>query len=155
MELPINEFKNQNYVDLKDIINSFYGKAIEFTVNENCPNCGKIDKVNNITTICTLPKYLIIHFRRTVYNRYIRTHINYENDLSINCSTNNKYEYGLNGVIFYHSNSSYYSNSGYYKASCRYGNNWYYFNDSFVDKNDHHHPNTYKGEIILFYEMNN
>ena len=112
LELPINEFKNRHSVNLKDIINSFYGKAIEFIENECCPNCGEIKKVNIITTICTLPRYLIIHFRRTVNNRYIDLEINYEDkiELSQNIfnSTGNKYIFNLCGVIFFHC-SSYYS----------------------------------------------
>ena len=154
LELPINEFKNRHSVNLKDIINSFYGKAIEFIENECCPNCGEIEKVHIITTICTLPRYLIIHLRRTVNNRYIDLDIDYEDkiELSQNIlnSTGNKCIFNLCGVIFFHC-SSYYSKYNHYTASCLCDKDWYHFNDSYVEIDSH--PASYKGEIILFYEQ--
>ena len=156
LELPINEFKNKCDVDLKDIINSFYGKAIEFTENENCPKCGEIDKVNNITTICTLPKYLIIHFRRTVNNRYISININYGDKIYIpknilDCSNdkNLKLHYSLRGVIEHSGNNI----SGHYRAIClnNEDQSWNTFSDTNITT-----CTNYKSKIaiILLYELN-
>jgi ubiquitin C-terminal hydrolase len=156
LEIPINEFKDKRRVNLKDIIDSFYGKEIEFIENESCSKCGEIEKVKIITTICTLPKYLIIHFRRTVNNRYIDLDIDYEDKIDFSqkmpkFSTDNKCEFNLCGVIFYNS-SSFYSKYGHYTASCLCDKDWYHFNDSYIEIDKF--PNIYKGEIILFFEKN-
>ena len=157
LELPINEYENKHSMDLKDIMNSFYGKMIEFIENESCPNCGEIGKVNVITTICTLPKYLIIHFRRTVDNRYIDLDINYEDkiDLSQNISKsstccNLKNQYSLKGVIEHSGDNKY----GHYMAICFSDNtqSWNTFSDTNIICNTNYKS---KIAIILLYELNN
>ena len=157
LEIPINEFKDKRRVNLKDIIDSFYGKAIEFIENESCSKCGEIEKVKIITTICALPKYLIIHFRRTVNNRYIDLDIDYEDkiDFSQNIpkfSTDSKLknQYSLKGVIEHSGNNKY----GHYMAIC-FNNNtqsWNTFSDTNIICNTNYKS---KIAIILLYELNN
>jgi ubiquitin C-terminal hydrolase len=157
LEIPINEFKDKRRVNLKDIIDSFYGKEIEFIENESCSKCGEIEKVKIITTICTLPKYLIIHFRRTVNNRYIDLDIDYEDKIDFSqkmpkfsTDSNLKNQYSLKGVIEHSGNNKY----GHYMAIC-FNNNtqsWNTFSDTNIICNTNYKS---KIAIILLYELNN
>ena len=145
LELPIYYINKKNdEVNIEEILKYNFGQKKE---NDN--------QTYDITTICRLPKYLIIFFNRTVNNKYLDLQINYKENidispyLSFKKNHDNNYKFKLYGIMHY---STYNSKGGHYTASSLHNKKWYHFNDSYVE--DDFYIDKYKNEIILMYERN-
>ena len=173
LELSIYNYKDLESVKLEKILSDFYGKKLSNKNKQYCYKCKNETTNYNITTIYSLPKYLIIYFGRTIDNEYINLNIEYEETLKLspyirapkkykndnsdlfNIESkesefdDNKNEYSLCNIIHY--NSSYNSKSGHYTATCLCDDDWYHFNDSFISE-ENEISDFYNREIILFYE---
>ena len=173
LELSIYNYKDLESVKLEKILSDFYGKKLSNKNKQYCYKCKNETTNYNITTIYSLPKYLIIYFGRTIDNEYINLNIEYGKTLKLspyirapkkykndnsdlfNIESkesefdDNKNEYSLCNIIHY--NSSYNSKSGHYTATCLCDDDWYHFNDSFISE-ENEISDFYNREIILFYE---
>lgn len=140
LELPLYFLdKECSDIDLNDILKNYLEK-------KNNDDGETYDR----TIIYKMPEYLIIFFNRKNNEEYLNIDINYnfEEDFSDYCPKNSgNHKYKLSGIIHYGSDTSDY---GHYTATCKVGNDWYFFNDSFISKEEKKEE-FYKNVIILFY----
>lgn len=157
LEIPIYEDGNKNKdkpLDINSLLNKFFDEKKD--LDEICPNCKK--NFFYKTSINSLPKCLIIFFRRD-YSNYKRNYINinpkmpisiekYLYDKSLN--NNNQFYYHLKGIIFY----SYYKKFvSHYKATCFVNNRqWFSFNDNYCERLKVLSIEKNENPVILFYE---
>ena len=145
LELPIYYLDKEYYKIY--IENIFKNNFLEKKDNDD-------GQTYDITTIYRLPKYLIVFLNRTVNNRYLDMKVIYKKSIDLTPYINSKQNkekknniYNLCGIIEYH---TYNSKNGHYTATSLCGNQWYFFNDSFIKEKDD--IDDLDNEIILAYE---
>ena len=145
LELPIYYLDKEYYKIY--IENIFKNNFLEKKDNDD-------GQTYDITTIYRLPKYLIVFLNRTVNNRYLDMKVIYKKSIDLTPYINSKQNkekknniYNLCGIIEYH---TYNSKNGHYTATSLCGNQWYFFNDSFIKEKDD--IDDLDDEIILAYE---
>ena len=136
----MNLAKSGKDIKFEDIIYNY------FQNNENidgeCKYCGKNEIYEKIN-MYSLSKYLIFYFGRTINDKYINNQIIFPDEFEFD--EKNRYE---NISIMYYSNFD--KKIGHYTASCKCDNDWYYFNDIYVEKGKY--GNTNSKPIILIYK---
>ena len=141
IELPIiNLAKRGNDIKFEDIIENYFTK--EQNIDGECNNCGK-NEIYETIDIISLSKYLIFYFGRTINDKYINNQIIFPNTFDFDEKT--RYE---NTSVMYYTKFS--KTIGHYTASCKCDGDWYYFNDTYVEKGKNSNSN-FK-PIILIYE---
>ena len=164
LELSIYKYKNLESVKLETILSDFYGKKLVNKNKQYCNICKNETTNYNITTIYSLPKYLIIYFGRTIDNKYINLNIEYEETLKLSIDSYpqdnyyfsylknlfvNQKSYKLQGIIEHFGNNE----SGHYTSICLIKDKyWYHFNDDIYEPSniDYKSGNAF----ILLYKLN-
>ena len=157
LEMPIYEdgnIDNDKPLDINSLLNEFFDE--KKNLDETCPQCQ--ENLFCKTSINSLPKCLIIFFRRD-YSNYKRNNININLKKPINfekylydksLDTNNQFYYHLKGIIFYSYYKKYVSH---YKATCLVNNSkWFSFNDNSCEELKKLSIQKDENPIILFYE---
>ena len=151
LDLPII---NENIIirKLEDCLNSYLiTKDKSHTQGFECPNCGE-RYLSHLASLIKLPKILVINLKRvgetTVYYHEIEIpqFINTKLIEKLN-SFNKKYE--LIGFVKHLGNEKNGHNISF--AKNLFDNNWYSFNDTFVNK-ENNFPSTDKS-FLLFYQI--
>ena len=152
IELSISKFaKNMNKLNL-DIFLTNYIQPIKCKEKLFCQNCNSELSTEVITTIYTLPEYLIIFFGRTIDDKYYDQNIEYEDILDFSKYLYNKspyknIKYSLECVIE-HSNII---NCRHYTSLCQICQNiWFRFSDSIYGFNNNNYHS--KKAILLLYK---
>ena len=145
LELPIY-YLNKEY-------NSIYLETI-LKYNFSKKKDNDDDQTYDITTIYRLPKYLIVFLNRTVNKNFLNLKVLYKDTLDLTeyiCSTSKNTEaknnFNLCGIIEYHTYNSKY---GHYTATCLCDNQWYLFNDSYIEEEND--IKSLDNAMIFFYE---
>ena len=162
LELSIYNYKDLESVKLEKILSDFYGKKLSNKNKQYCYKCKNETTNYNITTIYSLPKYLIIYFGRTIDNEYINLNIEYEETLKLspdsypqdyyylsylkNLFVNQK-SYKLQGIIEHIGNNE----SGHYTSICLIKDKyWYHFNDDIYEPSNIDYKS--RNAFILLYK---
>ena len=155
LELSIYELVKQNTNVSLNILTILNNYISDFKNDyDNCKFCNQNEiYINNC--IYTLPKYLIVFFKRTVGEQYISNNIEYPEKLNFNdliTNKNNKINYSnyILDCVIEHSGGILY---GHYTALCPIDENnkcWYRFNDNYCDKNNYGYQS--KNAVILLYK---
>ena len=151
---------NYMHIDSLDECINYYVQ-VQNHLNENgfsCPNCNRYNISTN-TRIISLPKVLIINFKRIGEGNYYSHNVEIPEELRIkNLVDNEFYEYTLIGCIKHYGGG----NSGHNIAICKnfFDNRWYEYNDSKVTdiRNTFHirgNKIDFSGAFMFFYIKKN
>jgi ubiquitin C-terminal hydrolase len=139
LEMP-GYSKKKKTLNIKDIFKEFLS---EKETNLTCDKCNS--RLISKTDIYNLPKCLIIYFGYNNYGYEYKKN-NIQISLQFNYKNNN---YILKGIIYHRA----FGKSGHFSASCYVNDDWYYFDDNYV--NEERKSYIIGKPIILFYEKKN
>jgi ubiquitin C-terminal hydrolase len=151
-----------NYIHINSLSECIkYYMQVQNHINENgfcCPNCNGYNISTN-TRIISLPKVLIINFKRIGEGNYYNHNVEILEELKIrNLVDNEFYEYTLIGFIKHYGDGY----SGHNFAICKnfFDNKWYEYNDSKVSDiwntfNIRENKIDYSGSFMFFYIKKN
>ena len=131
MNVPIIKANNNLINSLEECIDQY--QHIQTHINErgfSCPKCNGFNISTNVRII-SLPKTLIINFKRIGENKFYDHNVQIKEQLKLRNLVNNEiYEYNLIGCIKHYGGGT----SGHNIAICKnfFDDIWYEFNDSRV-----------------------
>ena len=158
LELSIYERRKEKNIYLEELIKDFSSKK-ESECKLHCKNCNKEVSSDSQILIANSPDILIIYINKVIDHIYYDNNIIFPNKLDLNIiikEGNKKQDYNLIGIIEHNGSESF----GHYTSKCYNfkNNNWYSFNDNFVDNtiipdfNDDYSKS--REVMLLFYQRN-
>lgn len=152
LNLPIMTFNNVPIKSLSESIQYYqYGQIRVKDPDFSCSRCGN-DKISTSSTIISLPKILLINFKRVGEKDFYEHAVTIPNNLKLTDKLENiEYEYELIGFIKHLGGA----NSGHNIAICKnfFDNMWYEYDDKIAviynSKNCKYFDNQQNGSIYI------